>query len=305
MRALKGLSPFFLIGIAGLASIFFLSEPGSKWLATKLNPPHATTLVVGRIVHLEGALKTIIDGQVLEAKAPLNGPLDLHDGERVEVDKDGRALVILNSQDEFELGSLSAVNLQLWNPHDPSAAVYLNWMAGPIEHRKAGVKGKAYVVKDGRLYLPGQKPTQKALALTVLRSAPLDMGLAESQSGSAANEFEDSTEKESDGEEKPSEAFGAEPETLSNEYIDEMIATRQNQFQKCWLTRLKDEPDLKGKIVLQFEISRRGKVREIQISEATLNDETLKKCVIQVVERITFRTFKGPEISLTYPINFE
>lgn len=284
--------------------MFFLSEPGSKWLASKINRSPPDTLVVGRIVHLEGSLKHIIDGQVTEATAPLAGPFDIHDGERVEVEKDARALLILNSQDEFELGSLAAINLQLWNPRDPSSAIYLNWMAGPVHHRKGGVRGKAYVVKDGRLYLPGQKPTQKALALTVLRSAPLDMQLAEVQSGSN-DEFEAASDKDRENGTRSEESFGTEPETLANEYIDEMIATRQTQFQNCWLTRLKEDPNLKGKIVVQFEISRRGKVRDVRINEATLNDDTLKKCIVQVIERIPFRSFKGPEISLTYPIAFE
>jgi hypothetical protein len=306
MRAFKGLGPLLLIGIAGLALMFFLSEPGAKWLTEKFTPPPPSTLVVGRIVHLEGHLNRIIDGQVTEVKAPLVGPLEIHDGERVEVSKGGRALVILSSLDEFEFGSLSSVHLQLWNSLDPASPIYLGWLAGPVELRKMGVKGKAYVVKDGRLYLPGQRPVQKAMALTVLRAAPLDMTLAESQPIGDADAFEGSGEEdENGGGERKTGSFGAEPETLSNEYIDEVIATRQAQFQKCWLSKLKDEPNLKGKIVVQFLISKRGRVREPHISDSTLADETLKKCVTQVIERLQFRSFSGAEISLTYPISFE
>ena len=84
-----------------------------------------------------------------------------------------------------------------------------------------------------------------------------------------------------------------------------MMVSRQSQLQKCWLGRLKDRPGLKGQLVLQFEISRRGKVKDLKITDSTFSDDTLSKCVMSVVERLNFRSFKGPEISLSYPISFE
>jgi hypothetical protein len=98
---------------------------------------------------------------------------------------------------------------------------------------------------------------------------------------------------------------GVDPETLSNEYIDETISNRQGLLQKCWMSRLKDAPNLKGRMVLQFEISRRGHVKEARIADATFEDDVLKKCVLTVISRITFREYRGPEISLSYPISFE
>ena len=94
-------------------------------------------------------------------------------------------------------------------------------------------------------------------------------------------------------------------DSLSNEYIDEVIVSRQSQLQKCWLSRLKDSPGLKGQIVLQFEISRRGKVRDLRVVDTTFDDDTLKRCVVTVFERLTFRPFKGQEITLSYPVAFE
>lgn len=306
MRLSKGFAPLLFVGFAGLAWMMFLSEPASRWATQILNPPHTNRLIVGRVVNLEGQLNRISDGQVEKLSGPLSDPIEVRDGDRLEIAKNGRALLILNSQDEFELGSLSAVQLQLWDKKDASSAIYMVAMSDATEHRKAGVKGKAYVVRDGRLYLPGQRPSKKAMALTVLRSAPLDLQIA-AQSDSGTTEFAGDDSDASDAEAQKVEglAFGTDPETLSNEYIDETIATRQSQFQKCWLPRLKDNPNLRGKVILQFEITRRGKVRDLRITDSSLNDETLQKCVMQVVERMTFRPFKGPEISLSYPLIFE
>lgn len=299
MRGLKGLGPLVLIGIAGLLWLLFASEPGSHWLTSFIAPDSPPGPTVGRMVRAEGLLKRIHRGDVQEIKGPLSMPIEISDGDRVETSSGATALLVLNSQDELELTSLSAVTLQLWSPTDVNSAVYVNVLSGDVELKKAGVRGRAYVVRDGRLYLPGQKASKKAMALTVLRSAPLDMQLAENQGGSTAD-FESDDSPIDDKLES-----GVEPETLANEYIDEMISSRQSQLQKCWLSRLKEKPDLKGQIIVQFEISRRGKVRELKIADTTMNDDQLQKCVMTVIERIVFRSYKGSEISLSYPIKFE
>jgi hypothetical protein len=305
VRGLKGLTPLLLIGIAGLAWLLFLSEPGSHWLTSVLVPPPTPGPVIGRVMTVEGSGKRVHGGDVAELRGPIKAPFDLHDGDRVETDATSNTLLMLNSQDEIKLPALSSVTFQLWNEQDPASAIYITVLAGDVELQRAGVRGRAYVVRDGRLYLPGQKSIKKALALTVLRSAPLDMTLSgegTAASGiTAANDFESETADTV----KPDSGFASEPETLSNEYIDEMITSRQGQLQKCWLSRLKDKPGLKGQLVLQLEINRRGKVKDVKVTDSTLGDETLNKCVITVLERIPFRSFKGSEISLSYPIGFE
>jgi hypothetical protein len=305
VRGFKGFTPLVVIGIAGLAWLLFVSEPGSHWLTAFLAPPPASGAVVGRLIRGEGGIKRVHGGDVQKLDNPITSPVELHDGDRIETDQGAQALMVLNSQDEIAIPPLSAVSVQLWNEQDPASALYLQVLAGDVELKKAGVRGRAYVVRDGRLYLPGQKPVKKALALTVLRSAPLDMQLAENQAGTASDFETDNSAAALPEESTASSGMSAEPETLSNEYIDEMMTSRQSQLQKCWLSRLKEKPDLKGQIVLQFEITRHGKVKDAKVADTTLNDDSLQKCVISVVERIAFRGFKGPEISLSYPINFE
>jgi hypothetical protein len=297
--------PLILTAVIGVALIVVFSEPISQKIADLAQHGPARGPEIGKIVAVEGHLKRVRDGDVDLIQAPLEQPIVVLNRDRIEVDGNSRATLLLNSKDEFDLDPLTAVSLQLWNERDANSAVYLTLQTGTLALKHSGVKGKAYVVRDGRLYSPGQKPSNKPMALTVLKSAPLDLEVASSdQSGAAASaDFEpDPQQQESEG--APTDRAN-EPETLSNEYIDEMITSRQNQFQKCWLSRLKDSPDSKGQITLQFEISRYGRVKDVRISDTNLQDENLKKCVIAVVERISFRTFKGSEIDLTYPISFE
>ncbi len=305
MQTFKSIAPFLAVSVAAIAWLLF-SDPGSRMVARWLQPWRAVGPEVGRVAEMEGTFKTVRDGRVQEYSS-LPAPLPIHSGDRIEVDANSRAVVILNSQDEIQLGPLTAAALQLWNERDPGSAIYVNLLAGTSELRRAGIKGKAYVVREGRLYLPGQRPVDKAMALTVVKNAPLDMQLADEgireNPANAAPDFDPESALTDD--EAPTKDFGADPQTLSNEFIDEVITSKQALLQKCWLARVKDNPNLKANLVVQFEISRRGKVKDVKIADSSGADEVLGKCVTTVFERLAFRSFKGSEISLSYPITFE
>jgi len=299
MRKLQGFWPLIVVALIGVLLVI-LAEPISKWVAASRAVHNGE--IIGKIILAEGSVRKIHGADIELIASPVTQQLDLRDGDRIQTSLESRAAVLLNSQDEIEIGHGSAVDFQLWNPHDVNSPIYITQALGQIISRKTGVRGKAYVVHEGRLYFPGQKPLEKPMALTVLRNAPLDMHLAEANHATPGPEFEPDNSPE---EPAPAVAPNIEPDTLSNEYIDETILAHQGQLQKCWLLRLKDEPALKGQIIVQFEISKRGKVKEMHIADSTLSDEVLQKCVMSVIERIQFREFKGAEISLSYPINFE
>jgi len=284
-----------------------VGEFASRWLADLTNRARYNGEIVGHIVRAEGSVRVLHLGDIRLVPSPVEKPIELRDGAQIQTSVDSKAIFILNSQDELELGASGLLQLQLWNPKDANSPIYLNSLLGSITLQKPGTKGRAYLVKDGRLYLPGQQPLMRPMALTVLRSAPLDLTLAENQNaaGSGGDFPRDDFSGEQEDAASSIPANAATPETLSNEYIDETIASRQAQLQKCWLTRLKDAPNLKGHLILQFEITRRGRVKDVRVTDASLEDETFTKCVISVLSRIQFRAYKGPEISLSYPIQFE
>lgn len=296
----------FAVVIATAAALIWLllSEPGSERFARWMRPWRQPGPEIGRLTEIKGSIKVVRDGQIEKHKDGPSQPLSLFSGDRLEVDLNSQALVILNSKDELSFGSLAAAGFQLWDERDPNSAIYVTMLSGDVDLKKGGVKGQAYVVREGRLYLPGQKVTNKPLALTVLKNAPLDMQLAdEGQTAPPTTDFD--PEAALAEEPPPESSFGVEPETLSNEYIDETIAAKQSLLQKCWIARVKENPGAKVSMNVQFEISRRGKVREVKVIDSSVDDESLKNCVVQVFERLTFRSFKGSEISLSYPLQFE
>lgn len=296
MRHWQTLTPLILALGAGLIWLAFLSEPSGRWLTKYFSKDSDASPAVGQIITLDGRAQSTLEGEMEELHGPLSAPRVLRSGEKLDVDANSRAVVELNSKDEVALEALSSVTFLLWDKSKTESPVYVYLNTGRVELYKAGEKGKAYIIRDGKLYSPGQRMRERPMALTVLRSAPLDMELAQ-------NEAAEEVIEDDMGE--PPAAGPADPETLSNEYIDEMIVHHQPQLQRCWLSRIKEFPQLKGQMVLQFEINRRGRVKEVQAVESSIEDEQLKRCVATVFERIQFRPFKGSEIVLTYPLHFE
>lgn len=305
MSRLKKLAPLLIISALAIFWFVFFSDAISKWVAGLTSRSRYNGHVIGKVVRAEGSARILHLGDIKFVPSPTEHPVELRDGNQLQTSVDSKAIIILNSQDEIEVGPSALLQFQLWNPQDPNSPIYIRNILGQITLRKAGIKGHAYIVKDGRLYLPGQTTLDRPMALTVLRSAPLDMTLADEQPAADTSDTAKPVSDDEADENAPAKAAGIDPDTLSNEYIDETMAGRQSLLQRCWLSRLKDAPSLNGQIVLQFEISRRGKVKDIRVTDATLDDETLTKCVISVISRITFRQYTGPEISLSYPIKFE
>lgn len=284
-------APFLAVGLLGLALMFFFSDPASEWMTKLIFGENSQGATVAQISQLNGQAKRIVNG--IEEKA--SERTALQDGDRLEV-SEGSLVLLLKSQDEIQVSAPASLTFQLWSPMDPQSPLYLTVLSGKLKLLKAGVRGRAYMVSDGKLYLPGQVPSEKRAQLTLNREE-VNLEVMENQL-----EIEPEIAEVTESEETPS---GPEPQTLANEYIDEVIGRRQLQLQKCWLSQVRENPNSKGKIIVQFEISRRGKVKDVKITESEISGSTLQNCVITVFERMTFRPYKGAEISLSYPLNFE
>ena len=286
-----------IVGAIGLIVLVGVSEFAARHIAKFFGPKPAAAIEVGRLTDGHGAI-TRVRGSNRDVRRDQDPAMVIEDGDRVETGGDAEATVVLNSRDELTLGPKSSLAFELWDERDPNSPVYAHVLAGEVTAKPGGLRGRAYVVRDGRLYLPGQKPGVRPPPLLINHEPAADVTpqpavTLEDAPASAAHDS------------SVGEASPHDPETLANEYVDEMILSRQGLLQKCWMSRLKDKPKLRGKLTVQFEISRRGKVREATIVDSSLDDAQLGQCVISVVERIPFRSFTGPEISIAYPISFE
>ena len=296
-----------MVGALGLAWLALFSRPGVRWLERIVPGATSTAPVLARVVDVSGHHVTKVSGATIEnLTAPIERAIELRDGDHFETNAAGEATLVLNSQDELTVRPSSAISVELWNERDANSPIYVHVLAGDVVPKRSGVRGRAFVVRDGRLYLTNQRPGEKRPRLLITRDANAPSLDAANAPKAAPDDLADATDparSTADGTEPA--ARKDDPATLANEYVEEVIASRQQQFQKCWLSRLKDKPGLKGVLTVQFEINRRGKVRDIKVTDSSLNDDQLGSCVATVVERLPFRSFTGPEISISYPITFE
>ena len=74
----------------------------------------------------------------------------------------------------------------------------------------------------------------------------------------------------------------------------------------CYENRLKDIPTLAGKITLEYVVGINGKVKQVAVTNSSLHDEKVERCLVSVVKRFRFPELKDKrEAVLEYPIVFE
>lgn len=107
---------------------------------------------------------------------------------------------------------------------------------------------------------------------------------------------------------KPNEAFETPvsgDQGLSEEEIGTVMNNHRTSFFKCYTQLLQKEPSAKGNVSLSFTIENSGKLSVAEVTASQLQNEDFKKCLLEVLRRIEFRSFKGPAISTLFPLKFE
>lgn len=94
-------------------------------------------------------------------------------------------------------------------------------------------------------------------------------------------------------------------ETLSDDYISQVVLSQKPFFNRCYAQHLRLNPDSRGQIHLAFTINTQGRVSSVSLVQSSLSDPQLEKCTMSVVERCRFKAFDGDPIVVNYPINFE
>lgn len=95
-------------------------------------------------------------------------------------------------------------------------------------------------------------------------------------------------------------------DSLSNDEIRHALRSAGGFFQRCYLTylnRVKTPPTGASTITVGFTISSSGKVRDAKIVRSDFTDAVLNNCIVETVERTSFRAFKSADIPvLEFPI---
>lgn len=90
---------------------------------------------------------------------------------------------------------------------------------------------------------------------------------------------------------------------LPAEVIQRIVRQSFGRFRACYQAGLKDQPDLKGKITVRFEITKAGTVAKVS-SQSDLPDPKVVACVEQSFAGLSFPQPDGGIVTVSYPIVF-
>ncbi len=100
--------------------------------------------------------------------------------------------------------------------------------------------------------------------------------------------------------------FSVDGGGLDRETVRRVIASYRNQVRTCYEKSLLSNGALGGRIVYKWTIGADGPVITAEISNATVSSETLKACVLSVVQNMVFPpATNGKQTRVVYPFVFQ
>ncbi|MDX2010112.1 MAG: AgmX/PglI C-terminal domain-containing protein [Myxococcaceae bacterium] len=106
-------------------------------------------------------------------------------------------------------------------------------------------------------------------------------------------------------------SLGARPATLDDEpdsalskqAIAAVVKAKNDAIRRCYERALaRAGPGLAGKVTLRWTVTGRGAVRDVRVASATLPSDSVKDCLIEQIEQLTFPAPRdGREVEINYP----
>jgi len=95
-------------------------------------------------------------------------------------------------------------------------------------------------------------------------------------------------------------------EGLSRDEVGEVIHRHMKEVRYCYETAMIRQPDLEGKLIVQFTIGNQGSVRSTGVKTSTLPDARLDECILARLAGWKFPHPKGGiDVAVTYPFIFK
>jgi len=78
---------------------------------------------------------------------------------------------------------------------------------------------------------------------------------------------------------------GVKTQSRDADQVSEVVNRHNASIQYCYQRELKQNPDLKGKLVVRFTIDPSGSVKDVKVISSTLNSPSIERCVISRIKR--------------------
>lgn len=93
---------------------------------------------------------------------------------------------------------------------------------------------------------------------------------------------------------------------LSKQDVEQIIALHIGELEKCYQTALLNDLSLKGEAVLRVVTDSKGKVKSVKLTSADFTAESLKECIIKIVNQWQFpATADGKDGIVEYLLIFK
>jgi TonB family protein len=88
--------------------------------------------------------------------------------------------------------------------------------------------------------------------------------------------------------------------------VRQRISRHLPKINRCYESALRNEPALAGKIAVHFAVAKKGDVREVKVVENTTGSELVGRCLIRIVENLSFQQRKKGKtlVHFTFPFVF-
>ena len=102
----------------------------------------------------------------------------------------------------------------------------------------------------------------------------------------------------------PAKAEARAAATIDAEGVKKVIREHLGRIKICYYEGLKENPDLKGDLVVQFTVGLDGYVTATRIASSTINSPEVENCVLRRFARMQFSPPQGGEVTIRYPLRF-
>lgn len=257
---------FFLVGIALVSLSLYYTFKSPK---SDFSEP-----VLARVERDTGKV-TLFRGGFIHKESILKRA-SVRNNDSVETDETGEATLSFESAYRVQVLLNSLVTLERTDDSQ-DLHVVLIIKRGQIRIENYGREGELYISKNGEKVLASEYQNSQ-LAMAVIENPEIDSSIP---------------------------VNSADRRTLSTEEIQNTLDAQRTSFYKCYTQLLQKMPQAKGQTNLSFTIENSGQISNVTVSSSQINNDDFKKCVKEVLNRVTFRSFNGPVVSGTYPLQFE
>lgn len=95
--------------------------------------------------------------------------------------------------------------------------------------------------------------------------------------------------------------------TIDREQIKSTVRKNNSKISACYAEGLKENPELKGKLVVEWDVDDKGKMLKAVVnkSKSTFENEKVANCVIEKLKSLEFPAAeKGQIVSVSFPFAF-